>query len=214
MTKKISDMRISYERVPLNREELNDDPLALFSQWFDEAVSAEILEPNAMTLATSTADGIPSARVVLLKGVDHGFKFFTNYDSQKGRELAANPIAALVFHWDILHRSVRIVGDVARLTGAESAEYYHSRPRGSQMGAWTSPQSTMITDRSVLEQRLHEIETRFAETDPIPLPDFWGGYRVVPRTIEFWQGRASRLHDRFRYTKAQSGTWAIERLAP
>lgn len=214
MKKSIADLRISYERAALNREDLLADPFDQFRAWFALA-SAEILEPNAMTLATATPDGVPSARVVLLKGIDaRGFRFFTNYESQKGQELAANPHAALVFYWDVLHKSVRVVGTVERLSEVDSAEYFHSRPRGSQIGAWTSPQSTVIADRSAIETREQDLKARFQDTDPIPLPDFWGGFRVVPRTIEFWQGRQSRLHDRFRYTRGDDGSWHVERLAP
>lgn len=208
------NMRISYEIDRLNREDLLDDPLRQFESWFAEASEADILEPNAMTLATASADGTPSARMVLLKGVDSGFRFFTNYESAKAQELADNPKAALVFYWDKLHRSVRVVGNVEKLTADESTEYYHSRPRGSQIGAWTSPQSTVIVNRDVLEAREQMMTDRFADSAEIPLPPYWGGYRVVPQSIEFWQGRKSRLHDRFRYNRQADGAWLIERLAP
>ena len=209
-----ANMRISYESAALNREQLLDDPLELFAQWMAAAVEIGILEPNAMTLATVSAENIPTARMVLLKGVDHGFRFFTNYESAKAQQIAANPHAALVFYWDQLHRSVRVVGTVEKLTADESLAYYHSRPRGSQIGAWTSPQSTILTQRGELEAREREMVARFADSAEIPLPPYWGGYRVVPHTIEFWQGRKSRLHDRFRYTCQADGTWQIDRLAP
>lgn len=209
-----ANMRISYERAALNREQLLDDPLELFAQWMAAAVEIGVLEPNAMTLATVSAENIPTARMVLLKGVDHGFRFFTNYESAKAQQIAANPHAALVFYWDQLHRSVRVVGTVEKLTADESLAYYHSRPRGSQIGAWTSPQSTILTERGELEAREQEMVARFADSAEIPLPPYWGGYRVVPHTIEFWQGRKSRLHDRFRYTCQVDGTWQIDRLAP
>ena len=213
MTTNIADLRINYDKTTLAREDVADNPFTQFNRWFEDAVNAEVLEPNAMTLATSTADGVPSARVVLLKGVDKGFRFFTNYHSQKGNELAENSHAAIVFLWKELHRQVRIAGLVERLDEVESAEYYHSRPRGSQIGAWTSPQSEIIPDRTILEQRKAEMEARFADVDPIPLPPFWGGYVLKPRTVEFWQGRPSRLHDRILYSR-KGESWEIMRLAP
>lgn len=214
MSGAIADMRISYERDSLNRDELADDPFEMFRGWF-EVAKAEMLEPNAMTLATASADGIPAARMVLLKGIDdRGFRFYSNYESDKGQNLAENPHAALVFYWDALHRSVRIVGEVEQMTPEESIGYYHSRPRGSQIGAWASPQSTVLPNREALEEKWQGMEQKFADSAEIPLPPYWGGYRVVPRTIEFWQGRKSRLHDRFRYTRQPNGGWQIDRLAP
>ena len=209
-----ANMRISYERSELNKSDLIDDPLALFQQWMAAAIEIGILEPNAMTLATVSADGTPSARMVLLKGVDHGFRFFTNYESAKAQDLAETGQAALVFYWDQLHRSVRVVGNVEKLTAEESLAYYHSRPRGSQIGAWTSPQSTVLENRAVLEAREQQMVERFHDSAEIPLPPYWGGYRVTPHTIEFWQGRKSRLHDRFRYTRQLDQSWQIDRLAP
>ena len=214
MSTNIADLRINYDHATLSRGDLSAEPFQQFQKWFEETVqSGLVLEPNAMTLATATSDGVPSARVVLLKGVANGFRFFTNYESQKGQELLDNPHAALVFLWQPLHRQVRVTGWVEKLGKEDSAEYYHSRPRGSQIGAWTSPQSQVISDRSVLEQHKAEIEAKFADTDPIPLPPFWGGFVLKPRTVEFWQGRPSRLHDRFRYTR-NGDSWTIERLAP
>lgn len=209
----LADLRITYDHATLSRADLADDPFVQFERWFEDARNADILEPNAMILATSTSEGVPSARTVLLKGMRKGFRFFTNYDSQKGDELADNPHAAAVFLWQELHRQVRIAGWVEKLAKAESAEYFHARPRGSQIGAWTSPQSEVIADRATLEKLQAETEARFANVDPIPLPPFWGGYILKPRSVEFWQGRPSRLHDRFRYSHSADG-WTIERLAP
>lgn len=206
-------LRISYTVGALERADLDPDPIVQFQTWWQVALDTDLVEPNAMTLATAAADGIPSARMVLLKGVDaRGFVFYTNHESQKGRELAANPHAALVLYWDLLQRQVRVTGAVERLNAEESAEYFHNRPRDSQIGAWASPQSAAIPSRDVLEAQRTQLERQFAG-QAIPLPPFWGGYRVTPRTIEFWQGRPSRLHDRFRYTHSVHG-WQIERLAP
>lgn len=213
MTKKIADMRISYDQDRLYRHDLNDNPFTQFQLWLDDATAADILEPNAMTLATCTADSVPSARMVLLKGIDHGFCFYTNYDSQKAKEIADNPHVALLFYWDVLYRSVRIVGKAEKVSTAESAAYYHSRPRGSQIGAWASPQSQPLANRAALEESMVAAEKRFSDVETIPLPPHWGGFRVIPTMVEFWQGQRSRLHDRIRYTKLGQ-SWKRERIAP
>jgi pyridoxamine 5'-phosphate oxidase len=207
----IQDLRKEYTQRGLAEDEVAADPVAQFRDWFAAAATA-IREPNAMTLATVGPDGRPSARVVLLKGVDEqGFVFFTNYESRKGRELDAGGAAALVFYWPELERQVRVEGTVARVPEAESDAYYHSRPLGSRLGAWASPQSQVIVGREPLEARLAEAAARFAESPP--RPPHWGGYRVAHDLVEFWQGRPSRLHDRIRYRRGPDG-WLIERLAP
>jgi pyridoxamine 5'-phosphate oxidase len=212
----IADLRQEYTKHELSTDTVDDDPIEQFRTWFDEALDAEVEEPNAMTLATAASDGQPSARIVLLKGVDErGFVFYSNYDSRKGRELAQNPQAALVFWWEPLERSVRIEGTVERLPDAESTEYFRSRPRGSQLGAWASPQSHVISGRDVLERNLEELEAKYDEGDEIPRPKNWGGYVLAPTSIEFWQGRPNRLHDRLRYRREDaSDDWTLERLAP
>ena len=194
---------------------VDPDPIVQFERWFKEAVAAELPEPTAMALATVTPEGRPSVRMVLLKGVDQrGFVFYSNYESRKARELAANARAALVFYWHPLDRQVRIEGSVERATPQESDTYFQCRPRGSCISAWASPQSEVIADRRVLESRSAELAAQFGD-EPIPRPPFWGGYRVVPTSIEFWQGRANRLHDRLRYTRERpTAPWTIERLAP
>ena len=209
----IADLRREYALARLDEKDVSRDPIAEFARWFAEAQAAEVEEPNAMVLATATPDGAPSARVVLLKGFDErGFVFFTDYRSRKGAELEANPRAALVLHWSELERQVRITGDVTRTSAEESEAYYRSRPLGSRLGAWVSHQSQAIPSRDVLEGGLREVERRFAGGD-VPLPPYWGGYRVKPGAIEFWQGRQNRLHDRIRYEREGDG-WRIERLAP
>ena len=197
----------------LDLPELNPDPIVQFERWYQQTIDAKLPEPNAMSLATVDSDGQPSLRTVLLKIYDaQGFVFFTNYHSRKARQMDANDRVALLFPWVALARQVKILGRAARIPTAESLKYFTTRPRGSQIGAWSSPQSQVITSRSLLEQKVEEIKRKFADGD-VPLPDFWGGYRVVPDSIEFWQGRDSRLHDRFRYTR-DNGSWRIERLAP
>jgi pyridoxamine 5'-phosphate oxidase len=210
----LTGLRNEYAAHGLRRADLHPDPLHQFGAWFAAALAADIREVNAMTLATATSDGKPSARIVLLKGFDeHGFAFFTNYDSEKGRELDANPFAALVFYWTQLERQVRITGPVERTSREDSAAYFHSRPVGSRLGAWASKQSEVIDARQVLDARLMEMTERYENGD-VPLPPHWGGYRVKPETFEFWQGRPNRLHDRFRYSRQANGTWLIDRLAP
>ena len=209
----IADIRKDYARASLEERDAPRDPLDLFRRWLDEAIKSEVPEPTAMTLATASRDGVPSARMVLLKGVDErGFLFFTNYESQKGRELAENPRAALVFHWAELERQVRVSGSVERLPREESEAYFHSRPRTSQIGAWASEQSKAVESRHELEKRVAYYLLRHA-IGTVPLPPFWGGFVLHHRVIEFWQGRPSRLHDRLRYTH-DSGVWKIERLFP
>ncbi|MBI2804047.1 MAG: pyridoxamine 5'-phosphate oxidase [Planctomycetes bacterium] len=190
------------------------NPLELFAQWYLAAQAAQILEPSAMTLATATADGQPSARMVLMRGFDErGFTFYTNYLSRKAGELAQNPRVALVFHWPQLERQVRIEGGVEKVSVAESDAYFRSRPFGHKLGAHASDQSEVIASRQVLEDRLNELLKRFHENDDVPRPEHWGGYRVLPRTIEFWQGQANRLHDRLRYQRIDGG-WKLDRLGP
>jgi pyridoxamine 5'-phosphate oxidase len=210
----LTGLRSEYAAHGLRRADLHSDPLQQFAAWFAAALAADIREVNAMSLATATPDGKPSVRIVLLKGFDErGFAFFTNYDSEKGRQIEANPYAALVFYWAQLERQVRISGIVEKTSREDSAAYFHSRPLGSRLGAWVSKQSKVIDARQVLDARLTEISERFYDGD-IPLPAHWGGYRVKPDKIEFWQGRPNRLHDRFRYLRQADGTWLIDRLAP
>jgi pyridoxamine 5'-phosphate oxidase len=209
-----SEIRVEYRRGRLSEGDLDPNPLVTFAAWFDEARQAKLHEPNAMTLATIGLDGHPAARVLLLKGVDpRGFCFFTNYASRKGEELAAHPWAALVFWWGPLERQVRVEGHVERLSEAESDAYFQSRPRGARLGAWVSAQSQIIPDRQALEARLAEIEAKFADKEP-PRPPYWGGYRLVPTRIEFWQGGTNRLHDRLRYVRTAQSEWRVERLSP
>lgn len=210
----IRRLRREYALAGLTETDAAPDPFAQFGRWFAEALGAELREPNAMTVATATADGVPAARIVLLKAWDErGFTFYTNYEGQKGRELAENPRAALLFFWAELERQVRIVGAVARLTPEESDRYFASRPFGSRLGAIASPQSTVIPDRETLVGRLRDLEAAYAGGGP-PRPTGWGGYRVAPQRFEFWQGRPNRLHDRLRYRRDATRGWIIERLAP
>ncbi len=209
-----SDLRREYMQRGMEEAELAEDPFRQFQLWFDAAVAADVPEPNAMTLATATKDGRPSARMVLLKQMDdRGFVFFSNYESRKGNELAENPRAALIFFWVQLERQIRIEGSVEHMSAEVSEAYFHSRPRGSQLGSAASYQSQVIPDREVLEKRVAELEAEYPDSE-IPLPDFWGGFRVVPEAVEFWQGRVNRLHDRLRYRKDENDNWIVERLSP
>ena len=206
-------MRDEDVRAGLSESDVDPDPVVQFGRWFDDARAADLVEPSAMTLATATADGVPSARMVLLRGVDQrGFVFYTNYESRKAAELATNPRAALVFWWGALHRQVRVEGPVQPTGQEESAAYWRTRPPGSRFSAWASPQSRVIPDREVLDRRVAELAAAHPDGD-VPLPPFWGGYRLVPEVVELWQQRPDRLHDRLRYTRTPGG-WRIERLAP
>lgn len=210
----IAALRHDYVAHGLRRSDLDPDPFRQFGIWFGEAAAAQIRDVNAMALATATRDGKPSVRVVLLKGIsERGFVFFTNYGSEKGRQLEENPHASLNLFWVQLERQIRITGVVERTTREESEEYFHSRPIGSQLSAWASQQSAAIASREALETQLALVTEQYAG-GVIPLPPHWGGYRVVPSTIEFWQGRADRLHDRLRYSRTNDGRWAIERVSP
>lgn len=207
-------MRTEYGKHALHESDLDPDPFRQFRAWFEEATAAGIPDANAMTLATATRDGKVSARIVLLKGFDErGFCFFTNYESRKGRELDKNPNAALVFHWHPFERQVRIEGTAGHMSAAEADEYFHSRPFGSKIGAAASPQSRIVPDRTYLEERFAALEHQHADGS-VPRPSHWGGYRLLPHSIEFWQGRPSRLHDRLLYVRQGDGTWTINRLAP
>ncbi len=210
----IADLRKEYILHSLNKEDVAENAMEQFQRWWDDALKSEIIEPNAMTLATASSDGLPAARIVLLKGLhSDGFQFYTNYESFKGRQLQENPRACLVFFWKELERQIRITGLVEKLSKDESDKYFKSRPTGSQIGAWASPQSEVIESGEWLVQRVHKIEEKFSETG-IPRPPHWGGYLLRPVTIEFWQGRPNRLHDRLQYTLQENGNWIIERLAP
>jgi pyridoxamine 5'-phosphate oxidase len=199
---------------PLREEDVDPDPVRQFTTWFDEAAAAGVSQPESVALATATPDGAPSVRMVLVKQAGHdGFVFFTNYESRKGGELAANPRAALLFHWEPFGRQVRIEGPVERTSREESEAYAHSRARGSQLSAAASPQSRPVESREVLEHRVAELSERYADTE-VPVSDAWGGFRLTPETFEFWQHRNNRLHDRLRYARAADGTWRIDRLAP
>jgi pyridoxamine 5'-phosphate oxidase len=209
----IADLRREYAGARLDEADVSPEPVAQFDRWFAEALAARVTEPNAMTLATATTAGVPSARIVLLKGFDErGFVFFTDYRSQKGAELKGNPAAALVLYWPELERQVRITGRAAPVGREESEAYFRTRPRASRISAWVSHQSQVIGSRKELEARIPEVEVRHPGEE-VPLPPYWGGFRLVPSTVEFWQGRTSRLHDRIRYTRSANG-WKIERLSP
>lgn len=222
----VADLRKDYRRGELHREELAADPFEQFRRWFDAACAAGVIEPTAMSLATAGADGQPRVRTVLLKGFDaRGFVFYTNTESRKGRQLAENARVSLLFPWLALERQVLVSGRAAPVPAEESLAYFTSRPRESQLAAWASPQSRVLPDRAALEAELASVRARFEALDaagePLPLPPFWGGYRVTPERVEFWQGRASRLHDRFEYIRqplppegGDGGVWALERLAP
>jgi pyridoxamine 5'-phosphate oxidase len=210
----IADIRREYNQGELHREDLDNDPIQQFDQWFKQARESDIKDPSAMSLATADRSGEVSVRTVLLKIYDHqGFVFFTNYESAKARQIGENPKVALLFPWLNQDRQVKIRGHASRISSAESLKYFVTRPRGSQLGAWVSQQSSVISSRTLLLAKLQEIKQRFADGD-ISLPEFWGGYRVEPYSIEFWQGQPDRLHDRFRYLKQADNSWVIERLAP
>jgi pyridoxamine 5'-phosphate oxidase len=210
----LSELRKEYALAGLSEKDLARDPFRQFERWFQEVEAAKVTEPNAAVLATAAKDGRPSARMVLLKAVDgRGFVFYTNYDSRKGRELEANPRAAYVFPWIALERQVIVEGTVAKGAREESEAYFHSRPRASQLAAWASPQSSILAGREALDDAMKAMERKYAGREA-PLPANWGGFRIVPETVEFWQGRRSRLHDRLRYRREANGAWVVERLAP
>jgi pyridoxamine 5'-phosphate oxidase len=214
-TLSLADIRINYSKKILNRESVHENPLQQFDAWMQEALAAKVDEPTAMTLSTATVDGKPAARIVLLKAIEEGgFVFYTNYESRKGQQLQENPFASLTFFWPALERQVRVEGSVQKVPEATSDAYFHSRPKGSQLGAWSSPQSQAIESRAVLEELEQKYSQEFSQLDTIPRPPHWGGYAVVPERIEFWQGRPNRLHDRLVYLKDSEGNWQIERLAP
>jgi pyridoxamine 5'-phosphate oxidase len=210
----LAEHRKDYSLAGLLEKDLARDPFRQFEKWFQEAEGAKVIEPNAMTVATATKDGRPSARTALLKGVDgRGFVFFTNYESRKGRELATNPHATLVFPWLALERQVIVEGTVTKASREESEAYFHSRPHASQLSAWVSQQSSIVANRAVLEDGYKAVERKYAG-QTVPIPPHWGGFRLSPERVEFWQGRRSRLHDRLRYVREKDGSWSVERLSP
>jgi pyridoxamine 5'-phosphate oxidase len=210
----LARLRREYGDRGLDLPDLERDPVAMFRRWFDDTVAAGLHEPNAMVVATVGSDGRPSSRVVLLKGLDErGFVFFTNLESRKVREIEANPQVSLLFPWHDLQRQVRVEGTASRVSTEEDEAYFASRPRESQLGAWASPQSQVVASRAALDERYGGVLSRFADADAVPLPPFWGGLRIVPEAVEFWQGRKGRMHDRLRYVRSPEG-WAVERLAP
>jgi pyridoxamine 5'-phosphate oxidase len=210
----ISALRKDYQKASLDEKTAASEPMKQFATWFNDAVAARVPEPNAMTLATVNENGRPAARIVLLKGIENNtFVFYTNYQSRKGKELDQNPACSLTFFWPELERQVRIEGIASRVDEKRSEDYFQSRPRGSQLGAWASPQSSVIQDRSLLEERIKQLEEKFKGQAVLPKPNQWGGYEIEPWVVEFWQGRPSRLHDRILYTKDDSG-WKVNRLAP
>jgi len=209
----IHNIRTDYIKAELNEDQVSRNPIDQFSTWFNEALNAKVVEPNAMSLATASTDGQADARIVLLKDINsEGFVFFTNYNSKKGQDISENAKVALLFFWPELERQVRVLGKVDKISTIESEEYFHSRPRGSQLGALASHQSERIKDRTVIETEQERLQKKYNGTE-IPLPDYWGGYRVIPHRVEFWQGRANRLHDRIVYKKAESN-WDIFRISP
>ena len=211
---KLAKLRKEYSKASLDISNVLTNPIDQFNKWFSEAMEAEALEPNAMSLATISNEHRPSCRIVLLKGIEHDrFLFFTNYQSSKGKDLENNPVCALTFFWPEVERQVRIEGNVTRVDDRKSEEYFQSRPIGAQIGAWSSPQSTVISGRDILEERVKQMEKKFEGQSPLPKPNQWGGFQVEPLMIEFWQGRENRLHDRIEYRR-ENGTWKLQRLAP
>ncbi|MEO5709556.1 MAG: pyridoxamine 5'-phosphate oxidase [Nocardioidaceae bacterium] len=215
---RLAALRREYGDAGLDLPDLEPEPTAMFRRWLDETVDAGVHEPNAMVVSTVGDDGVPSSRMVLLKGVDeHGFVFFTNYESAKAQEIDAHPAVSLLFPWQDIQRQVRVVGTASRVSQVESEAYFAGRPRESQLGAWASPQSQVVASRSALDERYGGVLAQFVELDAVPLPPFWGGFRVEPSSVEFWQGRKGRMHDRLRYRRAEpdvNAPWTVERLAP
>ena len=215
MPSRMTDARKEYEQATLQEADVARDPLRQFTLWYEAAVAAKVPEPEAMTLSTATPEGRPSARIVLLRGYDdRGFCFFSNYNSHKGRELAANPYAALTFHWVEQERQVRIEGRVEKTSAAESDAYFFSRPSRSRIGAWSSPQSDVIPNRETLDELFKRFKEQYPDESAIPRPEHWGGYRLIPTRIEFWRGRPSRLHDRLQFSRDGEADWKLQRLAP